>query len=114
MISLSDEQHAAAHFATGAHFLYGPAGTGKTTAAVARLLHLLDAENVPGSEILVLVPQRTLALPFYDALNAPDRPPGAPVMVSTLGGLAQRAVELFWPLVAEAHGLTYTPLAGTL
>lgn len=104
MISLSDEQHAAAHFATGAHFLYGPAGTGKTTAAVARLLHLLDAKNVPGSEILVLVPQRTLALPFYDVLNAPDRPPGAPVMVSTLGGLAQRAVELFWPLVAEAHG----------
>ena len=104
MISLSDEQHAAAHFATGAHFLYGPAGTGKTTAAVARLLHLLDDAGVPGSEILVLVPQRTLALPFYDALNAPDRPPGAPVMVSTLGGLAQRAVELFWPLVAEAHG----------
>lgn len=104
MTTLSDQQRAAAHFPAGAHFLYGPAGTGKTTAAVARLLHLLDERKIPGSAILVLVPQRTLALPYYDALGAADRPPGAPVSVSTLGGLARRAVEWFWPLVAQAHG----------
>ena len=51
-------------------FLEGVAGTGKTTAGVARLLRLL-AEGVPADSILVLTPQRTLAAPFTDALRGP-------------------------------------------
>jgi len=90
---------------TGNHtiFLEGPAGAGKTTAAVQRLRHLL-AVGVPGETILVWVPQRTLAGPYYQALRAPEVPGGALVDVVTVGGLARRMVDLFWPLVAEQSG----------
>jgi len=64
----------------GSLFLEGPAGTGKSTAGAARLAHLLDA-GVPGSDILVLVPQRTLAFPYYEVLNQPDLTAGGPVSV---------------------------------
>jgi hypothetical protein len=84
-------------------FLEGPTGSGKTTAGVERLLHLM-AQGVPGSSILLLVPQRTLAGPYYEALRTPGVQAGGVVTVLTVGGLAQRMVELFWPLVAEEAG----------
>jgi hypothetical protein len=84
-------------------FLEGIAGTGKTTAGVARLLRLL-AEGVPADSVLVLTPQRTLAAPFTDALRGPAAPAGGEVTVLTLGGLAQRMVELFWPVIAAEAG----------
>ncbi|RLC55472.1 MAG: hypothetical protein DRI80_17755 [Chloroflexota bacterium] len=84
-------------------FLEGPAGTGKTTAGVGRLLHLLDSGIAAGS-ILVIVPQRTLASPYYDALRRSTVRAGGQVTISTVGGLAQRTVDLFWPLVAEDAG----------
>lgn len=84
-------------------FLQGPPGTGKTTTAVARLLHLLEA-SVPGDSILVIIPQRTLATPYYDALCRTNIPAGGQVTVLTIGGLAQRTVDLFWPLVVEDAG----------
>jgi hypothetical protein len=87
-------------------FLEGPAGCGKTTAAVARLLRLLDS-GVPGDSILVVVPQRTLATPYYDALRRASIPAGGQVTVLTIGGLAQRTVDLFWPLVAEDAGFAH-------
>ncbi len=87
-------------------FLEGVAGTGKTTAAVARLLRLLR-EGAPAEAILVIVPQRTLAAPYTDALAAPGAPAGGEVTVLTLGGLAQRMIELFWPLVAERAGFAH-------
>ncbi len=82
-------------------FLSGPAGSGKTTLAVQRLCFLLD-QDIPPEQILVLVPQRTLATPYYDALHSPEAPAGSTVDVATLGGLARRALEIFWPLVAES------------
>jgi len=84
-------------------FLSGPAGAGKTTLAVRRLLHLL-AEGVPADQILILVPQRTLALPYYEVLRSPQAPAGGLVDVATIGGLARRTLGLFWPLVSEAAG----------
>jgi len=84
-------------------FLEGPAGTGKTTAGVGRLLHLLDS-RVRARAILVLVPQRTLATPYYEALRCPTVRAGGQVTISTVGGLAQQAVDLFWPLIAEEAG----------
>lgn len=86
-------------------FLEGPAGSGKTTAGVERLLALM-AQGVRADAILLLVPQRTLATPYYDALDYPGVVAGGVVSVLTAGGLAQRMVDLFWPLVAEAAGFT--------
>ncbi len=87
----------------GRCFLEGPAGTGKTTVGVGRLLHLLY-EGVPAESILILVPQRTLAGPYYDVLNRPDLPPGGTASVATLGGLGQRLIDLFWPMIAGEAG----------
>lgn len=84
-------------------FLHGPAGCGKTTAAVERLLYLME-QGVPGGSILLLLPQRTLAQPYSEALRTPGVVAGSMVMPQTLGGLAQRSVDLFWPLVAEEAG----------
>jgi hypothetical protein len=90
---------------TGNHtiFLSGPPGSGKTTLAVQRLHHLLQRQ-VPAEQILVLVPQRTLAEPYYAALRSPKLPAGGLVDPVTIGGLARRTLDLFWPLVAEPAG----------
>lgn len=84
-------------------FVEGITGSGKTTAAVQRLAHLLDS-GVDPATILILVPQQTLAFPYQALINAPDRPAGGDVAVTTLGGLARSACDLFWPLVAEDAG----------
>ncbi|MBN2148086.1 MAG: hypothetical protein JW726_11895 [Anaerolineales bacterium] len=86
-------------------FLSGPAGCGKTTAAVQHLLRLLDS-GVPGRHVLIFLPQRTLGTPYLEALhNSPAA--GGPVTLLTLGGMARRMVELFWPLVAEQAGFAH-------
>ncbi len=84
-------------------FLEGPAGCGKTTTAVQRLLYLLEV-GVPADSILVWVPQRSLARPFVQALRQPDTPSGAQVEVLSVDGLARRMIELFWPLFADEAG----------
>ena len=94
----------------GSIFLEGPAGAGKTTAVVARLLRLLSS-GVPGDSILVILPQRTLGTPYLKALSMAEVVSGGAVSILTASGLAQRMVELFWPLVAEDAGFKnpYTP-----
>ena len=87
----------------GKVFLEGSAGTGKTTIAVNRLLRLLQT-GVSADSILVLVPQRTLALPYHHALRTVELPPGGQVTVTTISGLAVQMVELFWPLIAKRAG----------
>ena len=87
-------------------FLEGPAGVGKTTVGVARLRHLLT-QGVPADSILILAPQRTLLAPYITALRSPDLPPGGAVDTLTMGGLAKRMVDLFWPLVAERAGFAH-------
>ncbi|MCC6499883.1 MAG: hypothetical protein IT313_06410 [Anaerolineales bacterium] len=82
-------------------FVSGPAGTGKTTAAVERMRHLL-AQGVPGESILMLTPQRTLQEPYLDLLYSPERRAGGEVTPATIGGLARRMCDLFWPLAGEA------------
>ncbi len=84
-------------------FLEGPSGTGKTTAAAARLLSLLR-RGVPASQVLVVAPQRTLTTPYQDALDRADLDPGGDVTILTVGGLARRMIDIFWPMVAEAAG----------
>jgi hypothetical protein len=87
----------------GKVFLEGIAGTGKTTVGLERMLYLMDA-GIPGNSILVLVPQRTLGAPFLKAMKTPGVVAGGMVNVLTISGLAQRMVDLFWPLVAENAG----------
>lgn len=87
-------------------FLSGPAGSGKTTAAVERMHALLEA-GIPGESILLLTPQRTLQEPYLELLSSPLRGPGGEVTPATLGGLARRMIELFWPLAAEPAGFAH-------
>jgi len=84
-------------------FVSGPAGTGKTTAGVERMRYLL-VQGVPAESILMLTPQRTLQEPYLDLLYSPERSAGGEVTSATMGGLARRIVDLFWPIAAEAAG----------
>ncbi len=93
-------------------FLEGPAGAGKTTTAAARLRHLLESDT-PGEQVLVLTPQRTLAGPYRDLIADPRLAHGGLPAVTTLGGLARRTTELFWPLAAETAGFARPDLPPT-
>jgi hypothetical protein len=87
-------------------FLSGPPGSGKTTLAVERLRWLIQ-RGMPATSILVLVPQRTLAAPYYDLLHSPDLGPAGSVDVITLDGLARRVIYLFWPLIGDRAGFAH-------
>jgi superfamily I DNA/RNA helicase len=87
-------------------FLAGPASCGKTTIGVSRLQSLLSS-GIPADSILVLTPQRTLQLPYETILRGPETGPGGMVTLATVGGLARRMCDLFWPLVAEAAGFAH-------
>jgi hypothetical protein len=83
-------------------FLRGRAGAGKTTAGVERVLHLLD-QGLPAASILILTPQRTLQAPYEERILRAGYA-GGEVTFATVGGLARRMCELFWPLAAERAG----------
>ncbi len=87
-------------------FLEGPVGSGKTTVGAMRLLHHLESQIWPSS-ILVLTPQRSLATPYSNALRNSEIKPPAQVEIATMNGLAQRMIELFWPLIAEDAGFAH-------
>ena len=96
----------AAEAVTASHialFLSGPPGTGKTSLAVQRLYHLLES-GVAAEQILVLVPHRALARPYHEAISSPRFPAGGQVDLATIGGLAHRTIDLFWPLIARPAG----------
>lgn len=84
-------------------FLSGPAGTGKTTAAVSRMIHFIK-QGLPGNQVLILVPQRTLGKPYMEAIQRESLPPGGLPDMLTFGGLAQRSLRLFWPIIAGTSG----------
>jgi hypothetical protein len=90
----------------GSILLEGPAGTGKTTTAVHRLLHLIGS-GVPTENILIVVPQRSLGTAYARLLRQPELPPGSVADVVTLGGLAQRIIQLFWPMIAPLAGFSH-------
>ena len=87
-------------------WLEGRAGTGKTTVGVERMLYLMNS-GVPGNTILVFVPQRSLATPYREALSSPGVVAGGMPTISTIGGLAQRMIDLFWPVIAEEAGFAH-------
>ena len=81
-------------------FLEGPAGAGKTSRAVGYLQDLLT-RGAPASSILVLLPQRGLSDPYWEA--AEDHV-GGTVQIVTISGLARRMILRFWPLVTAEAG----------
>ena len=87
-------------------FLAGRAGTGKSTVGVERLKYLL-AQGVNGDEVLVLTPQRTLQEPYLEIIRSPERSAGGEVTPATVGGLARRTCDLFWPLAADKAGFAH-------
>jgi hypothetical protein len=84
--------------ATVKTFIEGPAGTGKTTQALATMSANLEA----GEPVLVLVPQYALGQPYYEAWT--EQVKAGHLTVRTYVGLAQRMVDLFWPMIAEDAG----------
>lgn len=87
-------------------FVAGRAGTGKTTASVERMRHLLS-QGIRADSILMLTPQRTMQEPYLDLLYSPERGAGGEVTSATIGGLARRMCELFWTLAAETAGFKH-------
>lgn len=87
-------------------FLHGRAGTGKTTAASERLIAMIE-HGVPAQDILVLTPQRSIAEPYAHKLHDMAVPAGSLVSLMTIGGLAKRSIELFWPLVSANSGFAH-------
>jgi hypothetical protein len=84
-------------------WLDGIAGTGKTSTGINRLLYLLD-KGVPADSILVFVPQKTLAQPYYEVLQKHKSYRGGQVTIHTIGSLALKTIDIFWLLVAEEAG----------
>jgi len=82
-------------------FLSGPAGTGKTFTGVSRLKFLVN-NGIPGNTILLLFPQRTLSSIYQDVINSINFKGGSLPVIATFGGLARRALELYWPLITIA------------
>ena len=87
-------------------FIEGPAGVGKTTHAVGHIRALVE-QGIQARHILVLVPQRALGHPYHLAFAGPDWPEGTLTDIVTLGGLARRGLETFWPLISEKAGFKY-------
>jgi hypothetical protein len=84
-------------------WLTGPAGSGKTTLGVGHLRRLLD-KGIPADQILILTPQRSLAIPYRDLLRSAEIPSGGQVDVLTFNSLTQRCISLFWPMIARSAG----------
>jgi hypothetical protein len=84
-------------------FLEGPAGTGKSSAAVARMLALMEA-GVPGGKFLIWAPQRLLGYAYQSAFIQASVKAGGTPTILTIGGLASRMIRLFWQLIAERAG----------
>ena len=87
-------------------FLSGPTGCGKTTAGVERMNYLLE-QGIRADSLLILTPQRTLQEPYLASLHGPGTAPGVEVTLATVGGLARRMVDLFWPLAADVAGFAH-------
>jgi hypothetical protein len=82
----------------GKFFIEGPAGSGKTTATIARINHIFS--HYTGHQMLLFVPQRSLAKPYFDHFHQQREYSGSLPVILTFGGFARRMVDLFWPVIA--------------
>lgn len=87
-------------------FLRGAAGVGKTTLGLAWLKACLLLK-IPAEKILILIPQRTLATPYYQTIHQAHFSAGTLPAILTLSGLAQRMISLFWSLISKEAGFKF-------
>jgi hypothetical protein len=99
----SEQKNVLKKAATGKIFLSGPAGCGKTTLGVEWMLNTINS-GFQADQFLILVPQRSLAEPYFESIHRPDFPSATLPTILTIGGLAQRMISLFWPLIAKSAG----------
>ncbi len=92
--------------ATSRLFLLGPAGAGKSTCGIERIKFLIES-GIPADSILLLTPQRTLQESYLNSIHSPEMMAGGELTPATIGGLARRMVDLFWPLAVEAAGFAH-------
>lgn len=97
---LSEQQQITADFIVSPSlFLEGNPGTGKSTAALQRLANLLELD-IPGQQVLVLVPSRNAIQAYQDTISSR----GNRASIMTFSTLVKRSLELFWPTIAESAG----------
>jgi hypothetical protein len=89
--------------ADGSNLLIGPAGTGKTTALLHRLLGILQAGE-QAYTILVLISEPGHNRYFINALHESDLGPYNELKTVTYSALAREMITIFWPLIARAAG----------
>jgi len=78
----------------------GIPGTGKTTGSLGYLESLaFDSSDRNG--ILVLTPQRSLAVEYHTAVGSYLHIPHKEISITTYAGIARQMVKLFWPLIVE-------------
>ena len=83
-------------------FLHGPASSGKTSAALLRLQNILTTQSDnSGKTVLVLLPQKSLAMPYQDLLKEIHQSQGESVSIQTMSSLVRRMISLFWPVIAS-------------
>ena len=110
MIDYSEEQKTLAIKALNNKvFLSGLAGSGKTTIGKVFLQNLL-IEGMPGNQILILVPQRSLGLIYQELLESISELNGGFPSIQTMGGISQRMIRLFWPIIAAQSGFNHPEL----
>jgi len=85
-------------------FLEGPAGSGKSTAALAYLNKALN--EFRGDQTLILVPQQSLGLPYRNFISSNRSNKSGLPSILTIGGVARRLTELYWPLFSRDAGFT--------
>lgn len=102
-VGLTTGQERIATLGKGKYFAEGPAGTGKTTAAVLHIGKLLQ-QRVPANDITVVVPHPLLMRPYRTFDTDTRDVPGAELNITTYARMIRRAIELFWPIVAETVG----------
>ncbi|MFN2190544.1 MAG: ATP-binding protein, partial [Candidatus Promineifilaceae bacterium] len=95
----------AAEGAGGSAFLYGPAGTGKTTVLQRRLYRLLES-GTQAYEILVLVSENQHISTFADVGGVRQLGPQSELKIVTYGAFAKEMIALLWPLIARPAGFT--------
>ena len=83
-------------------WLQGPAGSGKTSAAVAWLARRLQKPEA--ERFLVLTPQRTLWGPYSQLVQTLPFGARQRLELQTISGLSRQMLSLFWPEVMPLAG----------